>query len=281
MDILKKFIIFPPFPFMNCFQNNDKNLKNEEIKVPEDNKKNEKKLLNNKTKRNNDGNDNNLEGYTIIKEHRNNKTEIIKPTKKLFKNALNNENLKNAKIKEENIKNEKDSRIFHNKNLINDKYSYKVISPDLAKTLKSPPKDITKLEFNLILKNDGINDWPEDSTFLINDKKDTSFLSNFDRIKLGPLKVNQEIKVKIELKDLKLEVKNQQLVLNFSVDNKIYGDKINIKFQVVEHNNVYKFREKYNIDDSMGTDEEIEKILKESPNFEYAYNNFMSKFVIG
>ena len=165
-------------------------------------------------------------------------------------------------------KNQINSRNFENK------YSYKIISPDLANILIKIPEELKILEFTI--ENDGSNDWL-DSTFLINDEKDTTFIGKIENIKIGALKIGQKKDIKIELKDLNLKPKEHQLVLNFSADGEIYGNKIYIKFEVV-NSDVYNFRAIYDINEKSGSDEEIIKILKENPNFISAYNRLMSKF---
>lgn len=241
-------------PFLLGNNNNESQI-NDNIEQKEENKESEEKnkFLGNKIKRNTDGSNNNIEPYTVVQQKEFNETVRIKKSKELFKNALSPTNIK---------KNQINSRNFENK------YSYKIISP--ANILQKIP------EFNLTIENDGSNDWL-DSTFLINDEKDTTFIGKIENIKIGALKIGQKKDIKIELKDLNLKPKEHQLVLNFSVDNKIYGNKIYIKFEVV-NSDVYNFRAIYEINEELGSDEEIIKILKENPNFVYAYNRLMSKF---
>ena len=249
-----------PFLFGN---NNNESQLNDNIEQKEESKESEEKnkFLGNKIKRNTDGSNNNIEPYTVVQQKEFNETVRIKKSKELFKNVLSPTNIK---------KNQINSRNFENK------YSYKIISPDLADILQKIPEELKILEFNLTIENDGSNDWL-DSTFLINDEKDTTFIGKIENIKIGALKIGQKKDIKIELKDLNLNAKEHQLVLNFSVDNKIYGNKIYIKFKVV-NSDVYNFRVIYIINEELGSDEEIIKILKENPNFESAYIRLMSKF---
>lgn len=258
--MFKNFIIYPFMPFLLGNNNNESQI-NDNIEQKEENKESEEenKFLGNKIKRNTDGSNNNIEPYTVVQQREFNETVRIKNSKDLFKNVLSPTNIK---------KNQINSRNFENK------YSYNI--PDLANILKKIPEELKILEFNLTIENDGSNDWL-DSTFLINDEKDTTFIGKIENIKIGALKIGQKKDIKIELKDLNLKPKEHQLVLNFSVDNKIYGNKIYIKFKVV-NSDVYKFRAKYTINEELGSDEEIIKILKENPNFVYAYNRLMSKF---
>ena len=259
--MFKNFIPFLPFFLGN---NNNESQINDNIEQKEESKESEEKnkFLGNKIKRNTDGSNNNIEPYTVVQQKEFNETVRIKKSKELFKNVLSPTNIK---------KNQINSRNFENK------YSYKIISPDLADILQKIPEELKILEFNLTIENDGSNDWL-DSTFLINDEKDTTFIGKIENIKIGALKIGQKKDIKIELKDLNLNAKEHQLVLNFSVDNKIYGNKIYIKFKVV-NSDVYNFRAIYEINEELGSDEEIIKILKENPNFESAYIRLISKFI--
>ena len=259
--MFKNFIPFLPFFLGN---NNNESQINDNIEQKEENKESEEKnkFLGNKIKRNTDGSNNNIEPYTVVQQKEFNETVRIKKSKELFKNVLSPTNIK---------KNQINSRNFENK------YSYKIISPDLANILIKIPEELKILEFNLTIENDGSNDWL-DSTFLINDEKDTTFIGKIENIKIGALKIGQKKDIKIELKDLNLKPKEHQLVLNFSADGEIYGNKIYIKFEVV-NSDVYNFRAIYEINEELGSDEEIIKILKENPNFESAYIRLMSKFI--
>ena len=262
INYMKKFINFIPFmPFLLGNNNNESQI-NDNIEQKEENKESEEKnkFLGNKIKRNTDGSNNNIEPYTVVQQKEFNETVRIKKSKELFKNVLSPTNIK---------KNQINSRNFENK------YSYKIISPDLANILIKIPEELKILEFTI--ENDGSNDWL-DSTFLINDEKDTTFIGKIENIKIGALKIGQKKDIKIELKDLNLKPKEHQLVLNFSADGEIYGNKIYIKFEVV-NSDVYNFRAIYDINEKVGSDEEIIKILKENPNFISAYIRLMSKFL--
>ena len=260
MKRLINFIINPVLPVLFGNNNNESQI-NDNIEQKEENKESEEKnkFLGNKIKRNTDGSNNNIEPYTVVQQREFNETVRIKKSKELFKNVLSPTNIK---------KNQINSRNFENK------YSYKIISPDLANILIKIPEELKILEFTI--ENDGSNDWL-DSTFLINDEKDTTFIGKIENIKIGALKIGQKKDIKIELKDLNLKPKEHQLVLNFSADGEIYGNKIYIKFEVV-NSDVYNFRAIYEINEELGSDEEIIKILKENPNFVSAYIRLMSKF---
>ena len=167
-----------------------------------------------------------------------------------------------------------------NNNSINNEYSYKLISPDLRGIASNPPKGVKNLKFYLVLKNDGNKDWPEFTTKFKIDKKATRFKTNVNEIMLGFLGVGQEKEFVIDI-DIEgnLEVKKYQLVLDFCVGDKKYGNKIFINFQVIEDKKD-EFRAKYLIDEKIASDSTvIRELTKFKGDFPKAYNSIMSKSI--
>ena len=167
-----------------------------------------------------------------------------------------------------------------NNNSINNEYSYKLISPDLRGIASNPPKGVKNLKFYLVLKNDGNKDWPEFTTKFKIDKKATGFKTNVNEIMLGFLGVGQEKEFVIDI-DIEgnLEVKKYQLVLDFCVGDKKYGNKIFINFQVIEDKKD-EFRAKYLIDEKIASDSTvIRELTKFKGDFPKAYNSIMSKSI--
>ena len=163
---------------------------------------------------------------------------------------------------------------------INNEYSYKLISPDLRGIVSNPPKGVKNLKFYLVLKNDGNKDWPEFTTKFKIDKKATGFKTNINEIILGFLGVGQEKEFVIDI-DIEgnLEVKKYQLVLDFCVGDKKYGNKIFINFQVIEDKKD-EFRAKYLIDEKIASDSTvIRELTKFKGDFPKAYNSIMSKSI--
>ena len=169
--------------------------------------------------------------------------------------------------------------LFENKIIIKDDYSYEILSPDLRGIICYPPKGVRELTFELVFKNNGKKDWPE-NTKLIIDRKNTNFLTNFTEINLGFLGVMEEKKIKIYI-DLvgKLEEQKYQFVLNFFVKNEVIKPKIYINFQVKD-NTVSDFRNLYEISENIASNTFVKReIEKNNGDFPKTYNNILWKSV--
>ena len=79
----------------------------------------------------------------------------------------------------------------------------------MANILKKIPEELKILEFNLTIENDGSNDWL-DSTFLINDEKDTTFIGKIENIKI--ISTREETK---ELRERNAKKKFLDHLINF------------------------------------------------------------------
>ena len=166
----------------------------------------------------------------------------------------------------------------NNNSIINNDYSYQVVSPDLRDIISTPPTGVKNLSFVLTMKNDGNKDWPEHLTKLVVDKTETGFFTNANEIKLGYLGVEQQkvVKIKVDIVG-KLEEKKYQLVLCFCVGGKIYGNKIYINFQVKD-DKIEDFRAIYSIDTNMASNTMVARELKKNDNnYPTVYNKILSK----
>ena len=234
------------------------------------NSKENKNFLNKKTSRK----DNNLDDNEIQKNKK------VKNTNEYKNNDQQNWMLEQVYnlTKENNklLKNLTNNQIQLKNNSINDEYSYKVVDPDL-RGIMNLQKGMKNIELFLILKNDGDKYWPEGLTKLIIDKKSTSFKTNQNEIILGYLEVGEEKRFKIEIDFLEnLEVKKYQLVFDFYVGNKKYGNKIYINFQVIE-DKIDEFRARYEIDNNIASDSTIARDLKKyNDDFPKAYNSILN-----
>ena len=169
--------------------------------------------------------------------------------------------------------------LIENKIIIKDDYSYEILSPDLRGIICYPPKGVRELTFELVFKNNGKKDWPE-NTKLIIDRKNTNFLTNFTEINLGFLGVGEEKKIKIYI-DLvgKLEEQKYLFVLNFFVQNEVIKPKIYINFQVKD-NTVSDFRNLYEISENIASNTFVKReIEKNNGDFPKTYNNILWKSV--
>ena len=247
------------FPLGNKNKNNDSENdidNNIETKVLGD----KNNYLNKKTKRDNCNiNDNDISNNKKVKYQ----TEINNKNEENIIEEIYNISIENNKI----LKQLLNQNTSFNKNYFNNnEYSFEVINPDLRDIVSYPPKGVKNLIFDLVLKNNGNKDWPENSTKLNIDKNATGFDTDFNEIKIGYLKVGMIKKVKININVLgELEEKKYQLVLYFSVNNKIYGNKIYINFQVKE-DKCDDFRAKFLISDELVSNTQIRKSLKQNQN---------------
>ena len=239
----------------------------------EENSENNKSLLNNKRNRSND---------TYEKDYMNERKNVryqseISNDNEKENNMLNN--IYNITLETNQIIKKFTKDFYKNNNFINNnEYSYQVVSPDLRDVISTPPTGVKNLSFVLEMKNDGNKDWPENLTKLVVDKTETGFRTNVNEIKLGYLGVGQQKKVKIEVDIVgRIEEKKYQLVLNFCVDNIIYGNKIYINFQVKD-NKIEDFRTKYLIDTNVASNTMVARELKNNDNnYPMAYNKILSK----
>ena len=262
----------------NIFRKKDKEVKSEDTgldKIDSLTFKNDNKTyLNKKTKRKNE----NLGEEEICPRKRfKYQTEIKNNNKELNYEDLYKLVLENRQLIKQ-LSNKLNS--LDNNNSINNEYSYKLISPDLRGIASNPPKGVKNLKFYLVLKNDGNKDWPEFTTKFKIDKKATGFKTNTNEIMLGFLGVGQEKEFVIDI-DIEgnLEVKKYQLVLDFCVDDKKYGNKIFINFQVIDDKKD-DFRAKYLIDEKIASDTTvIRELAKFEGDFPKAYNSIMSKSI--
>jgi hypothetical protein len=247
------------FPLGNKNKNNDSENdidNNIETKVLDD----KNNYLNKKTKRDNYNiNDNDISNNKKVKYQ----TEINNKNEENMIEEIYNISIENNKI----LKQLLNQNTSFNKNYFNNnEYSFEVINPDLRDIVSYPPKGVKNLIFDLVLKNNGNKDWPENSTKLNIDKNATGFDTDFNEIKIGYLKVGMIKKVKININVLgELEEKKYQLVLYFSVNNKVYGNKIYINFQVKE-DKCDDFRAKFLISDELVSNTQIRKSLKQNQN---------------
>ena len=170
-------------------------------------------------------------------------------------------------------------RNIENNFINNNIYSYQVIDPDLRHIIKCP-KGVQSLIIDLVLKNNGNINWPENSTKLRIDRNDTNFKTNFTEVNLGFLGVGQQKKFKMVVDIVGKLVENKyRLALDFCVNNGIFGDKIYINFQVID-DKISDMRALYEIPKSMATDTCIGKELKNNKgNYAQAFNNIIYRSV--
>ena len=174
----------------------------------------------------------------------------------------------------------KEIDLVHKKN--NDKinnYYYKCITKDLKLKMK---KGTRETSFKLELENNGSFPWIENKTFLEVEISKSNI--NTDKIALSPLKPGDRCSVDILFKHMsKINPGKFQCCLGFVLDDKKYGDDIDIVIEVYDEdfnklksNSVVEaFRDEYNIKKSIISDEEIYRGLIKHQTFENAYKSII------
>ena len=191
-----------------------------------------------------------------------------------------NENLEDIEERINHRLNDLEHRVevLENNFINNIFYSYEVVDPDL-RGIMNCPKGVKKLIQNLILKNNGNQDWPN-STILRIDRNLTNFNTNFKEVNLGILRVGNQKSIKLEIDIVdELEENKYRLVLDFCVNGRAFGNKIYINFQIIE-DKVSDMRAMYEISEDMASNTCIMKELKNNNgDFPKTYNNIMYRSV--
>ena len=199
-----------------------------------------------------------------------------------FEQYKKDNNVQQSKLFEMIVKSNNNLYINNNKvnnsinnNIIKNNFSYQIINPDLKNKYINIINDRKSKEFNLTLRNNGTQNWPQEKTKLVIDKKLSNLKIKNDEINLGALEVGKENEFKVNLEfDEKLAFKQYHLALDFVVDNKVYGKKIEINFKVVDNGQIKQFRNVYGFDKKSVSDTIIgNKLVENNNNFPYAYNN--------
>ena len=153
-------------------------------------------------------------------------------------------------------------------------YSYELVDPDL-RGIKNCPKGLKNLMENLVLKNNGNQDWPN-STKLRIDRNETNFRTNFKEVNLGFLGVGNQKRIKLDVDIVDdLEENKYRLVLEFCVNGRTFGNKIYINFQIIE-DKVLDLRAMYEITEEIASNTRIMKELKKNKgDFPETYNNIV------
>jgi hypothetical protein len=128
-------------------------------------------------------------------------------------------------------------------------------------------------KIDVILKNDGTLEWPEDTTKLIFEKK-SEIKGN--EIILKPQKKDEEQKYSVELNNLgNLDEGEYKAEMRFQINDNRIGDKMILRIKIKkkedpneEMNNhmqeILQLREEYTLGDDQYTNEDIFKALKDS-----------------
>ena len=211
-----------------------------------------------------------------IKEEKNENCIDIHEDEKNSRNNLND-----TKIAEKNNTRMKEIDLAHKKDnvKINNFFSYKCITKDLKLKMKKGTREVS---FKLELGNNGTSSWPENKTFL--EVQISKSNINTDKITLNPLKPGDKCSVDILFKHMsKINPGKFQCYLGFILDDKKYGNDIDIEIEVYDEDSknfesnsvVVAFRDEYGIKKDIISDDEIYKNLIKHQTFENAYKSII------
>ena len=190
-------------------------------------------------------------------------------------------NLNDTQIAEKNNTGKKEIDLLHKKHndKINEFYSYKCITKDLKLKMKKGTREVS---FKLELENNGTSSWPENKTFLEVEISKSNIST--DKITLNPLKPGDKCSVDILFKHMgKINPGKFQCCLGFILDDKKYGNDIDIKIEVYDedfknfksNSVVAAFRDEYGIKKDIISDDEIYIKLINHQTFENAYKSII------
>ena len=194
--------------------------------------------------------------------------EIVKENNNFYEKMKNLINESSNQVNEENKKKEIINR--NNKNLItknNFFYSFQCLTSNL--NIKGI-QGIEELSIQINIKNNGNNDWPQENTFLICDKKKSDIYA--EDVQLFPLKSKMASTVNIIICYIKdIPPGKYNVFINFNVNGKNYGREIKIEVEILkkekkneDEDKIYtlinKMRKEFNIPES----EKGNNILKEA-----------------
>ena len=182
-------------------------------------------------------------------------------------------------LKEKQEKNEKSNahpHIFIKKPNKKD-YSLEIINKHNLNP--SIPEGEDKLDIELIIKNNGAKQWPENGAKLVfNENKNLIARPIF----LRPQKPEEQQKYEINMEDLHVyQAGKYEAEMNFEVDGKQYGDEIDLiitieeKKKIIADNNdnyndkIQAFRDAFGLDPKEFPDEKILALLKKH-NFDFS-----------
>ena len=201
----------------------------------------------------------------LLRRKRNRTDQNLEDLEQRFNNRLNN-----LELRVRNLENNFNNNIF---------YSYEVLDPDL-RGLLNRPKGLQNLTEDLVLKNNGNQDWPENSTKLRIDRSATNFRTNFTEVNLGFLGIGQQKRIRLDVDFVdNLDEDKYRLVLDFCVNDRIFGNKIYINFQIIE-DKISEWRDTYEIPKEIASNTCIIKELKNNNgDFAKTYNNIVYRSV--
>jgi len=228
-------------------------------------------LFNNILKKNNIQNSNNLFNNNNSQNNNNiiNNFNINIRNKAFnYNNIQNNNNEFNNDIIQ---KNSNEFNIINNNANEEEDYSYECLNKDSLKQVIEEGEE--QVNFILTLKNNKKNKWPQGKAKIVSDCS-----SNFigDDIILEPQDYNEIRNYSYVVKDLgSYPIGNYKIFLCFEVNEEPYGDKLLLKVEIKEKQNLYiedkikEFREIYCLSKEDFSDEHIKNAIQKY-NYDYS-----------
>lgn len=261
-------------------------------KIEENIKENQKNLLINEENINNclkDIKDENEKKYKTISKKYDEMIErndaLYKKMKKLFHKT--SEEIREKDIKIISLKEKNKEYLNSLINLEEDKSDENFSFICLTKNLKVKGfQGVSELSLNIVIKNNGENDWNSNNIFLLCNKDKSDIIA--EDIKLNPLKSQSICTAKIEIKYLNLIFPSiYNVYMNFFVNGKKYGDELKIEVEILKKINqekktintlIEEMRKEYNIPKTEKDDNTLKNSLINNNNnkkkaFEYLFNN--------
>ena len=197
---------------------------------------------------------------------------------KYIQNNNDNDNFIHEKFKNRKKNDNDDDNDFNIIKFGNKKdYSLEIINKHNLNP--SIPEGEDKLDIELIIKNNGAKQWPENGAKLVfNENKNLIARPIF----LRPQKPEEQQKYEINMEDLHVyQAGKYEAEMNFEVDGKQYGDEIDLiitieeKKKIIADNNdnyndkIQAFRDAFGLDPKEFPDEKILALLKKH-NFDFS-----------
>ena len=229
-------------------------------------------------KQNNNNKDNNeINEKDNKKNHKNDNQKYNQKDDKKDKQK----NDKKEEKKENDLKNNINKNINKEKKVNNENKEYSYDCINIISLISYIYEGTEEAKFDIILKNNGKDDWPKGTTKLIFDNN-----SQFsgDDIVLSPQVPGEEKKYKVVVKDLERnEPGEYKSFLNFNVNEQNYGEKLTLRIHIKEEKKdnelndkkkvIDEFRNTFGLSEEEFSDEKMLEKLKENDfNFEKTFD---------
>ncbi len=135
-----------------------------------------------------------------------------------------------------------------------------------------------KPKVSFLIRNIGNVEWKENEIFLKTNKNSQVFIKDY---KLSPLNKEETQKISLTFTSInKIKEGNYNIILDFCVNNKIYGEPIKFKVKIIPDENLLKiieFRNNYQLSEKEFPNEKILNLLKKHNfNFDETFSDLFN-----